>query len=114
MGGSGRSEYQEFVRHYLPELRLQGHSNTDAMRAVAAMWRRHKNQSGRGLVETGGAGLVLTGAQYGDGTAADISKYADYTSKALGAASFIPGVGELAAPAAGVAKGVSYISSLFE
>ena len=48
------------------------------------------------------------------GTAEDISKYADYTSKAPGAASFIPGVGELAAPAAGVAKGVSYIGSLFE
>ena len=42
------------------------------------------------------------------GTTGDISKYADYTSKAQGAASFIPGVGELAAPAAGVAKGVSY------
>ena len=48
----------------------------------------------------------MAGSQYGDGTAANISKYADYTSKALGAASFIPGVGELAAPAAGVAKGV--------
>ena len=84
------------------------------MKMVAAMWRKHKGQSGRGLVETGGEGLSMTGSQYGDGTAGDISKYADYTSKALGAASFIPGVGELAAPAAGVAKGVSYISSLFE
>ena len=99
---------------HLPELRMQGHSSQEAMKMVAAMWRKHKGQSGRGLVETGGSGLSMTGSQYGDGTAADISKYADYTSKALGTASFIPGVGELAAPAAGVAKGVSYISSLFE
>ena len=101
MKGSGHMSYREFIQGALPELRAKGMSSQDAMRAAAKLWKRHK---------MGGSGLEPAGA----GTAKDISDYADITSKALGAASFIPGVGEVAAPAAAAAKGVSFISSLFE
>ena len=108
MTGTGHISYREFIQAALPELRAKGMSSQDAMRAAAKLWKRHK-MKGRGL-EPAGRGLKPAGA----GTAKDISDYADITSKALGAASFIPGVGEVAAPAAAAAKGVSFISSLFE
>ena len=108
MTGTGHISYREFIQAALPELRAKGMSSQDAMRAAAKLWKRHK-MGGSGL-KPAGAGLEPAGA----GTAKDISDYADITSKALGAASFIPGVGEIAAPAAAAAKGVSFISSLFE
>jgi hypothetical protein len=116
MQGSGSAmDYRTFIKGAIPELRGKGMSNQDAMKAAAKLWKRYK-MKGRGLEPTGnglkpaGAGLEPTGA----GTAKDISDYADITSKALGAASIIPGVGEFTAPAAAAAKGVSFISSLFE
>ena len=109
MKGSGAGmTYRQFIQGALPELRAKGMSSQDAMRAAAKLWKRHK-MGGRGL-KPAGAGLEPTGA----GTAKDIADYADITSKALGAASFIPGVGEVTAPLAATAKGVSFISSLFE
>jgi hypothetical protein len=108
MKGSGHMTYRQFIQGALPELRAKGMSSQDAMRAAAKLWKRHK-MGGRGL-KPAGAGLEPTGA----GTAKDIADYADITSKALGAASFIPGVGEVTAPLAATAKGVSFISSLFE
>ena len=83
----------------------------EARVALGAHLGARRALGGRRLIvgpEEAARGAILrwccaTGAQDGMGTAGDISKYADYTSKALGAASFIPGVGELAAPAAGVA-----------
>jgi hypothetical protein len=112
MTGAGHMTYRQFIQGALPELRAKGMSSQDAMRAAAALWKRHKMKGG-GL-KPAGAGLEPAGDVDGGGTAADIAKYSDYTAKALGAASFIPGVGEVAAPAAAAAKGVSFISSLFE
>ena len=121
MSGSGHMTYRQFIAGALPELRAKGMSSQDAMRAAAKLWKRHK-MKGRGL-EPAGSGLKPAGSGLrpagdmdtdGAGTAADIAKYSDITAKALGAASFIPGVGEVAAPAAAAAKGVSFISSLFE
>ena len=48
--GGGHVTYREFVRQTLPKHRAQGHSNQDAMRAVARDWQRHK-QSGAGLAD---------------------------------------------------------------
>ena len=110
--GAGHMTYRQFIQGALPELRAKGMSSQDAMRAAAALWKRHKMKGG-GL-RPAGAGLDPAGDVDGGGTAADIAKYSDYTAKALGAASFIPGVGEVAAPAAAAAKGVSFLSSLFE
>ena len=112
MTGAGHMTYRQFIQGALPELRAKGMSSQDAMRAAAALWKRHKMKGG-GL-KPAGAGLEPAGDVDGGGTAADIAKYSDYTAKALGAASFIPGVGEVAAPAAAAAKGVSFLSSLFE
>lgn len=113
MKGSGSGmTYRQFIAGALPELRARGMSSQDAMRAAAKLWKRHK-MGGRGLKPVG-AGLEPTGDVDGTGTAADISKYSGYAAKALGAASMIPGVGEITAPAAAAAKGVSFISSLFE
>jgi hypothetical protein len=112
MTGAGHMTYRQFIQGALPELRSKGMSSQDAMRAAAALWKRHKMKGG-GL-KPAGAGLEPAGDVDGGGTAADIAKYSDYTAKALGAASFIPGVGEVAAPAAAAAKGVSFLSSLFE
>ena len=112
MTGAGHMTYRQFIQGALPELRAKGMSSQDAMRAAAALWKRHKMKGG-GL-RPAGAGLEPAGDVDGGGTAADIAKYSDYTAKALGAASFIPGVGEVAAPAAAAAKGVSFLSSLFE
>ena len=112
MTGAGHMTYHQFIQGALPELRAKGMSSQDAMRAAAALWKRHKMKGG-GL-KPAGAGLEPAGDVDGGGTAADIAKYSDYTAKALGAASFIPGVGEVAAPAAAAAKGVSFLSSLFE
>ena len=112
MTGAGHMTYRQFIQGALPELRAKGMSSQDAMRAAAALWKRHKMKGG-GLRPAGGA-LYPAGDVDGGGTAADIAKYSDYTAKALGAASFIPGVGEVAAPAAAAAKGVSFLSSLFE
>ena len=104
--------YRQFIAGALPELRARGMSSQDAMRAAAKLWTRHK-MGGRGLKPVG-AGLEPTGDVDGAGIAADISKYSGYAAKALGAASMIPGVGEITAPAAAAAKGVSFISGLFE
>jgi hypothetical protein len=118
--GSGQSmDYRTFIKGAIPELRGKGMSNQDAMKAAAKLWKRYKMQ-GRGLTPTGsglkptGSGLEPAGDTDGAGTASDIAKYSDYTAKALGAASVIPGVGEFTAPVAAAAKGVSFISSLFE
>lgn len=117
--GSGHMTYRQFIQGALPELRAKGMSSQDAMKAAAKLWKRYK-MKGRGLEPTGsglkpvGAGLEPTGDTDGAGTASDIAKYSDYTAKALGAASVIPGVGEFTAPVAAAAKGVSFISSLFE
>ena len=43
-----------------------------------------------------------------------IHKYSDYTARALGAVSVIPGIGAFTVPAAAAAKGIGFISSLFE
>ena len=112
MTGAGHMTYRQFIQGALPELRAKGMSSQDAMRAAAALWKRHKMKGG--ALRPAGAGLEPAGDVDGGGTAADIAKYSDYTAKALGAASFIPGVGEVAAPAAAAAKGVSFLSSLFE
>ena len=112
MTGAGHMTYRQFIQGALPELRAKGMSSQDAMRAAAALWKRHKMKGG--ALRPAGAGLNPAGDVDGGGTAADIAKYSDYTAKALGAASFIPGVGEVAAPAAAAAKGVSFLSSLFE
>ena len=113
MGGSGAGTYREFVRVMLPQMHAQGMSSQDAMKAVGAAWREERH--GAGLVPAGqrGGALVQAG-QEGDGFASDLSKWSGRAASGLALSGALgPEVAAFTEPAAGVAKGVSYISGLF-
>eukprot|EP01046_Picozoa_sp_COSAG06_P029051 COSAG06_NODE_2667_length_6473_cov_2.348917_3_plen_217_part_00 len=114
MTGRGAMDYRTFVRSELPRMMAQGHSSQAAMRAVGAAWRRYK-QGGAGLEEAGG-GLTMAGAQEGQGAARNISRAANAAAMGLAAAPLAlgPEAALVTEPAAAVAKGVGYISSLFD
>eukprot|EP01046_Picozoa_sp_COSAG06_P074545 COSAG06_NODE_22850_length_710_cov_1.780687_1_plen_214_part_10 len=46
MTGAGHMTYRQFIQGALPELRAKGMSSQDAMRAAAALWKRHKMKGG--------------------------------------------------------------------
>ena len=92
--GGGHVTYREFVRQTLPRYRAQGHSNQDAMRAVARDWQRHK-QSGAGLAD-------------------DISSIANKVAAGTALAGAVqPELAPILEPAAAVAKGVGWAAKLF-
>ena len=82
------------------------------MRAVGAAWRKHKT-SGSGLQQAG-TGLTQAGDQEGDGFADELSKWSGRAATGAAIAGAVqPELAPILEPAAGVAKGISYISSLF-
>jgi hypothetical protein len=92
--GGGHVTYREFVRQTLPKYRAQGHSNQDAMRAVARDWQRHK-QSGAGLAD-------------------DVSSIANKVAVGTALAGAVqPELAPILEPAAAVAKGVGWAAKLF-
>jgi hypothetical protein len=63
--GGGHVTYRQFVQQNLPKHRAKGHSNQDAMRAVAQEWRAHKQKGGgkvSDVANTIAAGTTLAGA----------------------------------------------------
>jgi hypothetical protein len=92
--GGGHVTYREFVRQTLPRYRAQGHSNQDAMRAVARDWQRHK-QTGAGLAD-------------------DVSSIANKVAAGTALAGAVqPELAPILEPAAAVAKGVGWAAKLF-
>ena len=109
MQGSGHMTYRQFIQGALPELRAKGMSSQDAMRAAAKLWKRHKT-SGNGL-EPAGAGLEPVGT----GIARDISKWTGRAATGAAIAGAVqPEFAPILEPAAAAAKGVSFISGLFQ
>ncbi len=89
--GGGHVTYRQFVQQNLPKHRAKGHSNQDAMRAVAKEWRAHKQRGGgrvSDIANTIATGTALAGAVQ-------------------------PEFAPILEPAAAVAKGVGWIADLF-
>ena len=114
--GVGGMTYREFIQGALPELRTKGMSSQDAMRAAAKLWKRYKT-GGSGLEPTG-SGLKPAGAGLepaGTGIARDISKWTGRAATGAALAGALqPEFAPILEPAAAAAKGVSFISGLFQ
>ena len=117
LAGSGGT-YRDFVREMLPKMRAQGMTSQESMRAVGAAWRKQRHggglmpagQHGSGHCGQRGGGLV----QDGSGFASDLSKWSGRAASGLALSGALgPEIAAFSEPAAGVAKGVSYISGLF-
>ena len=116
MQGSGHMTYRQFIQGALPELRAKGMSSQDAMRGAAKLWKRYKT-GGSGLEPTG-SGLKPAGAGLepaGTGIARDISKWTGRAATGAAIAGALqPEFAPILEPAAAAAKGVSFISGLFQ
>jgi hypothetical protein len=89
--GGGHVTYRQFVQQNLPKHRARGHSNQDAMRAVAQEWRTHKQRGGgkvSDIANTIAAGTAVAGAVQ-------------------------PELAAILEPVAAVAKGVGWAADLF-
>ena len=89
--GGGHVTYRQFVQQNLPKHRARGHSNQDAMRAVAQEWRAHKQRGGgkvSDIANTIAAGTAVAGAVQ-------------------------PELAAILEPVADVAKGVGWAADLF-
>ena len=89
--GGGHTTYRQFVQQNLPKHRAKGHSNQDAMRAVAQEWRAHKQKGGNAVSDA--ANAVAAGTAIGG--------------------LLQPELAPILEPAAAVAKGVGWVADLF-
>ena len=89
--GGGHTTYRQFVQQNLPKHRAKGHSNQDAMRAVAQEWRAHKQKGGNAVSDA--ANAIAAGTAIGGLVQPELAPILE--------------------PAAAVAKGVGWVADLF-